>query len=567
MTQRDFPKYLVIPLTLCAILYGAFLAKEKIEEKKAAAKLEWTDYSQAGKKAKILGKLVLIDFYSTLCMPCQKMDETTYRDSRVIELLKKEFILVKVDQKNWFNPSVKVGKNGNFDDSTHIIDGEDIAEQYHISSVPTVVIADSLGVEIGRVMGYREPETFIREIQNILKHKNPVLPEGNDIEGKGFLGVGFLAFDKDGNKGLEIKTIAQNSPAEQAGLQVGDIIVEVNEKTITEEKDLTKFIIETEPGQKLTFTILRENKKQKITTVLSELPDSLVKQRLADKAYKAYKNKNYKESAEIYEKVIQIKGNTDNGTFYDAACSFALAGNKDKAFEYLGKAVDNGYCNLQWMRTDTDLASLHKDPRFKKILRECRKAQKENVSMFLKEANIYKAGREWIYKGSFLDIKGKVTSSQSVTLKIPGGDFLEQQIKIRWSYEEGSSEETGVIDDSKEVWIHPPREGDFKFTELTAFPEIHKPFIKGKKWEGVLSIGKGWGKWEGLTIKNAHEIVGQKDVSNFTGCWQVDTKAESKEGIYKATFYFHPEYGFVRWEYTKPDSTKVILDLEKVSGF
>ncbi|MDD5528461.1 MAG: hypothetical protein PHX21_00345 [bacterium] len=211
--------------------------------------------------------------------------------------------------------------------------------------------------------------------------------------------------------------------------------------------------------------------------------------------------------------------------------------------------------------------------------------------------NIYRKGKEWRYRATFFDKNGSVKDSQFVVLSVTGEDFLGQT-GIRYKYMEGNgknlewvtdsskatssnhlivyhqikgTEETGIIEDSKKVWMHPPREASFRFTELTAFPEIQKPFTKGKQWKNILQIGKGWGKWEGFEVKKYYEIVGQKDVStslmNFTGCWQVDTRAESKEGIHNATFYFHPKYGFVLWEYTNPDSTKVILDLEKVSGF
>jgi hypothetical protein len=223
--------------------------------------------------------------------------------------------------------------------------------------------------------------------------------------------------------------------------------------------------------------------------------------------------------------------------------------------------------------------------------------KEKTVERKLTVDNIYRKGKEWEYRTTFFDKNGSVKDSQFVVLSVTGEDFLGQT-GIRYKYMDGNGkkieyesktvtdtsgtttiisgikaeEQTGIIENSKKIWLHPPRAtANFRFTELTAFPEIQKPFIKGKKWKGLLSIGKGWGKWEGFEVKNYYEIVGQKDVStslmNFTGCWQVDTKAESKEGIYKTTYYFHPKYGFVLWEYTNPDSTKVILDLEKVSGF
>jgi len=78
-------------------------------------------------------------------------------------------------------------------------------------------------------------------------------------------------------------------------------------------------------------------------------------------------------------------------------------------------------------------------------------------------------------------------------------------------------------------------------------------------------------EWFGLRVNTNAKVIKKVEIptlyKKIPECWQIDARGESKLGIYKATFYFHPQYGFVRWEYTKPDSTQVILDLEKVSGF
>ncbi len=182
--------------------------------------------------------------------------------------------------------------------------------------------------------------------------------------------------------------------------------------------------------------------------------------------------------------------------------------------------------------------------------------------------DIFQVGREWTYKAYFLNSENDTVDSQNVILKVPGGGFFGQ-IKINWLYKKPKGRETtGVIENAKEVWIHPPRMGDFRFTELAPFPEIQKPFKKGKKWKSILKIGGGWNEWEGLSVKNSYEIIGQTDVStpmgDFGNCWQVDAKGESKIGIFVLKLYFHPEYGFVFMEYHKPSGESVIFELVKV---
>lgn len=54
-------------------------------------------------------------------------------------------------------------------------------------------------------------------------------------------------------------------------------------------------------------------------------------------------------------------------TQYNAACGYALAGDKEKALDALSKAVDMGFDKADDMRADSDLASIRGDKRFKEI--------------------------------------------------------------------------------------------------------------------------------------------------------------------------------------------------------
>ena len=58
----------------------------------------------------------------------------------------------------------------------------------------------------------------------------------------------------------------------------------------------------------------------------------------------------------------------DQLVWYNLGCSYALTGSKDEAFEALTRAIDLGYCDYDWMKTDADLSVLHNDPRFESLL-------------------------------------------------------------------------------------------------------------------------------------------------------------------------------------------------------
>lgn len=81
----------------------------------------------------------------------------------------------------------------------------------------------------------------------------------------------------------------------------------------------------------------------------------------------------YDASSAAYARSIEA-GASNPITFYNAACSAALAGEIDVAFERLDGALARGWRDVPLTSTDPDLASLHDDPRFADVLTACRKA-------------------------------------------------------------------------------------------------------------------------------------------------------------------------------------------------
>jgi carboxyl-terminal processing protease len=75
-------------------------------------------------------------------------------------------------------------------------------------------------------------------------------------------------------------------------------------------------------------------------------------------------------------------GDTDAGTFYNAACYFALAGKVDEAFRYLEQAISHGFANPDKFKTDSDLNSLHNDPRWPSILDKAAAKTREQETAF-----------------------------------------------------------------------------------------------------------------------------------------------------------------------------------------
>ncbi len=107
---------------------------------------------------------------------------------------------------------------------------------------------------------------------------------------------------------------------------------------------------------------------------------------LVKTAWSLYQSKDYLESGEKYsEAFVALGGKGIVSDRYNAACSWALANKPDSAFVQLFKIAKKGnYTNYEHITTDTDLRSLYKDERWKKVI-EIVKANKEKA-----EANLDK---------------------------------------------------------------------------------------------------------------------------------------------------------------------------------
>ncbi|MBW4258150.1 thioredoxin family protein [Methanobacterium subterraneum] len=113
------------------------------ETESNTSSIQWgNDLNQAMEEAKKSNKTIFIDFYADWCSYCGDMDEETFTDPQVKEKLTLNYVLLKVD----------VDKN------------PDLSSKYRAYSLPTIVIVDSSGNEIKRIIGYQTPEQLLSQI-------------------------------------------------------------------------------------------------------------------------------------------------------------------------------------------------------------------------------------------------------------------------------------------------------------------------------------------------------------------------------------------------------------------
>jgi len=73
--------------------------------------------------------------------------------------------------------------------------------------------------------------------------------------------------------GAQVTWVEEGSPAEEAGIKVGDIITAVDDQEIDEDHPLRDLILEHEPGDKITLTVSRWGESREIQVTLGETTD------------------------------------------------------------------------------------------------------------------------------------------------------------------------------------------------------------------------------------------------------------------------------------------------------
>jgi hypothetical protein len=155
-------------------------------------------------------------------------------------------------------------------------------------------------------------------------------------------------------------------------------------------------------------------------------------------------------------------------------------------------------------------------------------------------------------------------------------DYNQTVIKYDFKMYNGNfwkNEMTGLIENKKNIWIHPPRTGLFKILELNPFPYLKSPYEIGNKWDWKLTIGshwsdKRWLEWTGnVLIQYEYEIMQKLNLKTNIGeidCFLIQGIAKSKLGTTRLISYFSEKYGFVKLEYTNIDRTKIIIEINKI---
>lgn len=136
-----------------------------------------------------------------------------------------------------------------------------------VIGVNTAIISSAKGI------GFSIPSNFVHELLHAKK--------GGYNKDHGWLGV--YVDDVDGvtarslgltvGGGAVVDEVMVSTPAYQAGLRKGDLIIKADEKTVESGKDLSQIVSAFRPGRTLRVNILRENKPYCLNVVVGRIPE------------------------------------------------------------------------------------------------------------------------------------------------------------------------------------------------------------------------------------------------------------------------------------------------------
>ncbi len=119
---------------------------------RAAEAVAWRPWSdEAFRAAKSEHRFVIMDLEAVWCHWCHVMDETTYRDPKVVALIGARYVPVRVDQDS----------------------RPDLSDRYEDYGWPATIVFDSDGKEIVRRRGYLEPAEMASMLQAIIDDPSP----------------------------------------------------------------------------------------------------------------------------------------------------------------------------------------------------------------------------------------------------------------------------------------------------------------------------------------------------------------------------------------------------------
>jgi len=128
-------------------------------------------------------------------------------------------------------------------------------------------------VAAGQGIGFAIPINMVKRVVDQLVDKGKVV--------RGWLGVALQPLSPDlaqslglaGTNGAVVGSTITGSPAAQAGLQQGDVIIAYDSTPVDDYRHVQRLVAETRVGKSVTLQIVRKKQKMDVAITIAEVPD------------------------------------------------------------------------------------------------------------------------------------------------------------------------------------------------------------------------------------------------------------------------------------------------------
>ena len=137
-----------------------------------------------------------------------------------------------------------------------------------VIGINTAIVASGQGI------GFAIPVNMARKVMEDLVKKGKVT--------RGWLGIGIQpltpelakSFGVSADEGILVNQVMPKSPAEAAGIKVGDLILSLDGKPLKDARQMQRLVAEAEIGKTIEVVVLRDKTKRALKVQVGEMPAS-----------------------------------------------------------------------------------------------------------------------------------------------------------------------------------------------------------------------------------------------------------------------------------------------------
>jgi len=150
-----------------------------------------------------------------------------------------------------------------------------INDRGELVGINTAIIAGGSGGSQG--IGFAVPVNLAHDVMGQILNNGKVVRAYMGILPQNMTPEMAKAFGEKEARGVVVGDVTPKSPAQEGGIQRGDIILDVNGKPVSDSNQLRMVISMMQPGSNVKLTVLRDGSEKQVSLKLAEMPTETAK--------------------------------------------------------------------------------------------------------------------------------------------------------------------------------------------------------------------------------------------------------------------------------------------------